>query len=169
MTAFFKRQVAVELGSFLIQDLRIKFNIEKSLVGYPNLANIQIFNLKESSRNKIEEEGLKISLFAGYENLVLLFSGNIINVIHKKEGVDWISTIYAGDSVSDINNATINKTVAAGSTQEQIFNELIGSMPGVTKGITEGLTNCLSGKRSLLRSLQLTGNVKDWLKKIADG
>ena len=64
--------------------------------------------------------------------------------------------------------ATINKTLAAGATTEQIFNELVGSMEGVTKGITQGLSTCLSGKQSLLRGLQLTGNVKDWLKRIAD-
>jgi hypothetical protein len=40
-------------------------------------------------------------------------------------------------------------------------------MQGITKGATEGLKNCLSGKRSLLRELQLSGNVKDWLDKLS--
>ncbi|MCK5026674.1 MAG: hypothetical protein KAS15_08815, partial [Nanoarchaeota archaeon] len=35
------------------------------------------------------------------------------------------------------------------------------------KGVTEGLENCLSGKKSLLRELQLSGNVRDWLDKIS--
>lgn len=168
MTDFFDRQVRVEVSDLSITDLRVKFNVEKSLVGYPNLANIQIYNLKEASRNQIEEEGLEINLYAGYNNIVLLFKGNIINVIHKKEKTEWISTIYAGDAFNDLNTATVNKTLAPGSTPTQIFNELVGSIPGVTKGITEGLTDCLTGKQSLLRALQLTGNVKDWLQKIAD-
>lgn len=168
MTEFFGRQIRIEVGNLSITDLRVKFSVEKSLVGYPNLANIQIYNLKEASRNQIEEEGLEISLYAGYNKIVLLFKGNIINVIHKKEKTEWISTIYAGDAFTDLNTATVNKTLSAGSTPTQIFNELVNSIPGVTKGITEGLQNCLTGKQSLLRALQLTGNVKDWLQKIAD-
>ena len=148
--------------------MRVKFNIEKSLVGYPNKANIQIYNLKSESRQEIEEDGLVVELYAGYENPPLVFSGNIINVLHQKQGVDWVSILYCGDAIKDINNATINKTLAPGATTENIFNELVGSMEGVSKGITKGLTTCVSGKQSLLRGLQLTGNVKDWLKKIAD-
>lgn len=164
----FGRQAKVLIKNLNITDLRIKFNVEKSLVGYPNKANIGIYNLKSDSRKVIEEEGLKVELYAGYENPPLLFSGNIINVLHQKQGVDWISNLYCGDAIKDINNATINKTLSAGATTENIFNELVGSMDGVTKGITQGLSKCLNGKQSLLRGLQLTGNVKDWLKKIAD-
>ncbi len=40
-------------------------------------------------------------------------------------------------------------------------------MQGVTKGITEGLKDCLTKKRSLLRGLVLSGNVKDWLDKLS--
>jgi len=164
----FGRQARVLIKALNISDLRIKFNVEKSLVGYPNKANIQIYNLKSASRQEIEEAGLKVELYAGYGKPPLLFSGNIINVLHQKQGVDWISTLYCGDAVKDINNATINKTLAPGATTENIFDELVGSMEGVTKGITQGLTSCVSGKQSLLRGLQITGNVKDWLKKIAD-
>jgi len=165
---FFGRQVKILIKQLSIEDLRVKFNVEKSLVGYPNKANIQIYNLNTSSRQEIEEDGLQVEFFAGYENPPLLFSGNIINVLHQKQGVDWITTLYCGDAVKDINDSIINKTLGPGATTETIFNELVGSMEGVTKGITKGLTNCVSGKQSLLRSLQLTGNVKDWLKKIAD-
>ena len=61
----------------------------------------------------------------------------------------------------------MNKTLSAGATTEQIYNELISNMQGISKGITEGLKDCLSGKTSLLRALQLSGNIKDWLDKIA--
>jgi len=165
---FFGRQVKILIKQLSIEDLRVKFNVEKSLVGYPNKANIQIYNMSVSSRQEIEEENIEVKLHAGYENPPLLFSGNIVNVLHQKQGVDWITTLYCGDAIKDINDSIINKTLAPGATTETIFNELVESMEGVTKGITKGLTNCISGKQSLLRSLQLTGNVKDWLKKIAD-
>jgi hypothetical protein len=164
----FGRQAAVLIDELDTTGLRIKFKIEKSLVGYPNLGLITVYNLSESSREKLTEEGLKIELYAGYTDVALLFSGNIINALHVKEGVDWLSNIYAGDAIKDINDATINKTLAAGSTPAQIFNTLVGEMQGVTKGLTEGLSNCLTGKQSLLRGLQLTGNVKDLIQKLAD-
>lgn len=152
-----------------ITGLRINFKIEKSLVGYPNLGNIKIYNMSENSRKKIEEKSLKIQLSAGYEdtNVTLIFDGNIVNVVHQKIGVDWVSEVFAADGVNILSTSTINKTLPAGTDTEQIYNELIGQMQGISKGVTEGLKNCLSGKRSLLRELQLSGNVKDWLDKIA--
>lgn len=167
MSTLFLRQASLKVAGFTIEDLRIKFNVEKSLVGYPNKANIQIYNLKESTRNLIAEDGTLVELFVGYQNLVLLFSGTVINVIHKKEKTEWITTIYAGDSDSVLNSATINKTLPAGTTPEQLFNELVKGLPGVTKGITEGLQNCLSGKKSLLRGIMLSGNIKDFLRQLA--
>ena len=168
MTILFGRQARVVAGSLDITELRIKFDVEKTLVGYPNKANIKIYNLKETSRNQIEKDGLFIKLYAGYSDLILLFSGDIINVVHQKIGVDWVSELFCGDSINSISTATINKTLAAGATTEQIFDELISNMQGVTKGVTEGISNCLNGKQSLLRGLQLTGNIKDWLRRIAE-
>ena len=152
-----------------VNGLRIIFKIEKSLVGYPNLANIKIYNLKESSRNKLEKKGLTIELYAGHEDVgvPLVFKGDIINVVHLKEQTNWISEVFAGDGVNILSTSTINKTLPAGATTETIYNELVSQMQGISKGVTEGIQNCLSGKQSLLRALQLSGNVKDWLDKIS--
>lgn len=149
--------------------LRVVFRIEKSLVGYPNLANIKLYNLSANSRARIEKEGLKVQLFAGYADTgsPLLFDGDIVNVIHQKAGVDWISEIFAADGVNILSTSTVNKTLAAGADTELIYNTLIAEMEGIKKGVTEGIQNCLTGKRSLLRALQLSGNVKDWLDLIA--
>lgn len=164
----FNRIAQVIVSDLDVFGLRIQFKVEKSMVSYPNLANIKIYNLSESSRNKIEQEGLEVDLYAGYEDetVPLLFTGDIINVVHQKQGTDWISEIYAGDSTRVLNTSTINKTLAPGATTESMVNELVGKMEGVTKGITEGLEDCLSGRRSLLRSIQLSGNIKDVLKKL---
>lgn len=164
----FNRQSRLIVGDLDTQGLRINFNVEKSLVGYPNLANIKVYNLKASNRQLIEKDGLEVQLYAGYEDLVLLFKGQIINVVHQKQGTDWISTIYAGDSTQALNEATINKTLAAGITPEQILTELTGEIKGVTKGLTEGVKNCISGKQSLLRGLILSGSVRDFLRQLAD-
>ena len=165
----FNRQAYLLISGRKFEGLRVSFNVEKSLVGYPNLANIKIYNLAESSRNLIAEKNLKVQLFAGHEDsgVPLLIDGDIINVVHQYFAPDWVSEIFAGDGVKILAQSTINKTLPAGSTMAQVYDELISQMSGITKGITEGLQNCLSGKRSLLRELQLSGNIKDWLDTIS--
>lgn len=164
----FLRNARLETATVSVEDLRINFRVEKSLIGYPNLATIRIYNLKESTRQEIKEEGLLVRLFAGYDETPLLFSGDIINVIHRYEQPDWITEIYGGDAFRSWNTSTINKTVTAGATQAQIFDEYADSLIGIIKGITEGITRCISGKRSLLRGAQLKGNVKDGLLFLAE-
>ncbi|MCP3685804.1 MAG: hypothetical protein GY861_24410 [bacterium] len=163
----FIRQVNIAFTGFETSDLRVNFEITKSLVGYPNLGLIKIYNLSESKRNQIDEQFSTLKLFAGYDDLVLLFTGDIVNVIHKYIQPDWITEIYAGDGIQVLNGSVVNKAMPAGSTVEQIYNELVDNMVGVTKGITEGLSDCITEKRSLLRQLQLTGNVKEWLIQLA--
>lgn len=155
---------------FSISDLRISFKVEKSLIGYPNLAEILVYNLDESHRNQIEEENLPIQLSAGYEDTgtPLLFSGASKNIVHEYIKPDWQTKIYATDSERAINNSTINKSLPEGLTADKIFNELVNEMEGVSKGVIQGLTNCLTGKKSLLRKLILSGNIKKFLKQLSD-
>lgn len=173
MANFFLREAKLLVGEpgeggLEVSDLRFSFTVELSLVGYPNMANIKIYNIKKSNRNLIQEEFTKIYLYAGYQdNVPLIFSGNIVNVTHEKVGPDWITTLFCGDSIKTFNQSTINKTLPAGATTESLLDELVGQMDGVTKGVTEGLKDCLTGKRSLLREIVLSGNVKDWLDKLA--
>lgn len=177
------RKVRFTTDDLDIRDLRIRFAVTKSLVGYPNLGKFEIYNMSESSRNKLiagengigqsvyaDGKGSGIEFYAGNGVAKLLFVGKVVNVIHRYVKPDWISEVYAGDAIDVLNTATINKTVSAGSTTEQIFDSLVNEMQGVTKGITEGLTNCLNnnGDQSLLRSLQLSGDVKTWLREMAD-
>ena len=173
MAKFFLREAQLIVGEpgtggLDVKDLRFAFNVQLSLVGYPNMATIQIYNLKKSNRNLIQEEFTKIFLHAGYQgNVPLIFSGNIVNVTHIKQGPDWVTTLFCGDSIKTINESTINKTLPPGATTESLLDELVGQMDGVTKGVTEGLKDCLTGKRSLLRGIVLAGNVKDWLDKLS--
>ena len=168
MSNYFGRKIFLKIGDLEIADLRVNFKIEKSLVGYPNLGNIKIYNLSETSRNNIETQFKDIEFSAGHETPVLIFKGQIVNVVHQKFGVDWVSEIFGGDATQALADSTINKTLAPGATTEKIFDELVGQLDGVTKGVTDGLSNCLSGKKSLLRSLQLSGGVKAWLDAIAE-
>ena len=152
-----------------ISELKIAFNIEKHLVGYPNLATITIYNLSPYNRSLIEKQDTTIQVFAGYQDTgtSLIFEGHIVNIIHKKEQTDYISEIFAQDGAKILNTAMINKTFSAGTPFEQVYESLVSQMDGIHQGVTEGIKDCLGGKRSLLRELQLSGSVKDWLQKLS--
>lgn len=154
---------------FVISGLRVNFNIEKSLVGYPNLANIKIYNLSESKRNDIEKSDITIRVFAGYKDtgLPLLFSGDVINVIHRFIQPDWVSEIFCRDGGKVLDNAIINKAFPEGMTTENIANELLKEMDGISKGLTDGLKDCLTGKKSLLRAWQASGSIKSIWDELA--
>jgi len=165
---YFGRQLKLTIDDdFVIENLRVDFTVEKSLVGYASLAKITVYNLIKENRERIKDKGQQVKLYAGYDDLPLLFSGDLVNVIHVYEKPDWKTEIYAGDKADILRRAVINKSLPADTTPQQLMDELVGAMDGVTKGIMDGLTNCLNNKRSLLRSIQLAGNVGDFLDELA--
>lgn len=166
----YNRTIRLVAANLSIEDNRINFRIEKSVINYPNLANIIIYNLSETNRKILETEGKTIQLYAGHEDAgtPLLFSGDIVNVIHFKDGPDWKTTLYCGDSSSVINTTTINKTIPAGTSMSSMLNQLLEVVPDIKKGILTGVKNCLSKKESILHALVMSGNVKDWLIKLSN-
>jgi len=168
---YFIRKWKVKIGTFETTELRIKFEVDKSLVGSPNLLKLEIYNLKESNRNLIKNEYENIELYAGYvDSMPLLFKGQLRTVSHLLVGTDWITTIYAGDGALALEKAKVNKTYPAGTSQETLVNSLIGelsSVGGIAKGRLEGIKECITKKKSLLKSMILSGGVKEWLDTLS--
>lgn len=165
----FNRLISFETPVFPnpITDLRIQFRVEKSAAGYPQLAEFSIYNLNSNHRQLIEQEGIQIYYYVGYEDVgtSLLFEGKTRNVVHEYIKPDWITKIYAYNASSAINNSTINKTMPAGTTAEELVDELVKKMTGVTKGLTTGLLS--SSNESLahkilesIRANSLSGTLK---------
>lgn len=156
-------------GTLEFDGLRIKFEIEKSLVGSPNLGRFEIFNLSEDSRNKVKDEFTSIKLFAGYEGETpLIFKGDMRNVNHVFDGVDWITIIYAGDASKDLEQTTIEKQFPAGTTQEQMVKSALNELTNVAEGTLEGIKTCITGKKSILKSYIASGSVKEFLDELSE-
>lgn len=124
-------------------DLRIVFDIKKSINGQPNTANIQIYNLNETNRKLIvkdedvfgivNDKTFTITLKAGYEKAEIIFKGKILKASTVRSGADLITSIQADDGISELYT---NKVVSSQS-REQIIKEL----KSVQKGkITEEKT-----------------------------
>lgn len=169
MTRQYKRVAEVLVGAggsgVLIRDLRVTFEVVKTSDATPNSANIKVYNLSPANQVKIKKEFTDVLLSVGYQdNVRLVFRGNIRHAYTYREGNDIITEIDAGDGDRDFREATMNETLAAGTTDKQLVERAAGSM---TAGTKLGYSDAEEKART--RGKVLTGNTRHILTKIAAG
>ena len=143
-----------------ITDLRISFEVTKSLISFPNIAIITLYNPNEDTYSKLKQTDTNIVLNAGYDgNIKLVFKGNIRNAFITKQGTDRIVTIYAGDGDNDWQNAVFNKTFSENISVDRAVAEMIATFEEATTGIIEGLPT----SQDKLRGQVLSGPTKNLL------
>ncbi|MDE1487649.1 hypothetical protein KKI90_15155 [Xenorhabdus bovienii] len=162
----FGRQIKLNIGntkeSIEITNLRIAFDISKTITSEPNPATIQIYNLNQSHRNLITSKTYdRVSLAVGYEELRVIYMGDIIEAITLRDGLDFVIQLTCGDGYEAYTSALVNKTLAAGATDTSILAEAAKSMK-VGGGVVD-----LPKDRVLPRGKVLTGNARDIMHKIA--
>lgn len=149
----------------VITDLRINFEITKSILSFPNLCRLNIYNPNEDTLAALQKKFTKIVLNAGYEGDVrLLFKGEVRNVFQNRAGVDSLITVYAGDGERDWQNATFNKTFTENVTISSAIEEVLKTFEDVTVGVVNGLPQVADK----LRGQTLSGSSKDILDQFAD-
>lgn len=164
-----KRRAQVVIGKkgsgLLVENLRIQFEVSKTVESAPNVAVIKIFNLNPANEAKIKNEFDEVILNAGYEGaLRLVFRGNIKHVYRYREKADYITEIEAGDGDKDYRSAVMNETLAAGTTNAQLVDRAVGSFKG-TGGTTKGAVQI--NDRARLRGKVISGNTRDVLHDVA--
>ncbi len=149
----------------VIEDLRVNFEITKSILSFPNLCRLTIYNPNEDTLAALQKKFTKITLNAGYQGDVkLLFRGEIRNVFQSKASTDRLITIYAGDGERNWQNATFNKTFTENVTISSAIEEVLKSFEEVTVGVVNGLPQVADK----LRGQTLSGSSKDILDQFAD-
>jgi len=134
--------ITTQTGDPLVKDridtqLRVTFDVEKTLSKEPNQATITVYNLNIPNRAAIQT-GAEIAdtartatppiaydwplvIEAGYMgSLETIFSGNITFAHSEKEAVDWVTTIEAGDGENKYRKGRMNKSYKAGTTVAQV-------------------------------------------------
>jgi hypothetical protein len=164
-----KRHAQVVIGKagsgLLVENLRVHFEVSKTVESAPNVAVIKIFNLSPINEAKIKNEFDEVLLNAGYENaLRLVFRGNIKHVYRYRDKSDYITEIEAGDGDKDFRSATMNETLAAGTTNAQLVDRAVGSFK-TTGGTTKGAVQI--NDRARLRGKVISGNTRDVLHDVA--
>jgi hypothetical protein len=158
-------QVLIGKGGtgLLVENLRITFEVTKTVDATPNAAVIKIYNLHPDNEAKIKTEFDEVLLSAGYHGAVrMVFRGNIKHVYRYREKNEIITEIDAGDGDRDFLGAVINETLAAGTTVNQLVDRAVGTFTGGTK---KGVTQV--DDRQRLRGKVVSGNTRTVLGNIA--
>jgi hypothetical protein len=108
-----------------VSDLRVTFEILKTIDKTPNSAKVSIYNLTDQHTNLIKKDYDEVIMMAGYQAAdQMLFRGTIRHAYsYQESGTDWITYIDAGDGDKDYQQAVISKTLAAGHTDNDWLNE----------------------------------------------
>ena len=147
-----------------IDKLKIKFDIKKSRTREQNKATIEIYNLNETTRANIKNEGVTVELYAGYaDDVGLIFRGDIREVSHKKTNADIITTITAGDGDNALRKSSINVTMPKSSSLKKHIIELASKLEGIKIGKIVGIDGLEGNKRATT----FVGSVRDELDRLA--
>lgn len=114
----------------IVRDLRITFSIDKSIQSNtkkPNSTVITIFNLSQTSRNRLSEIDDIVILKAGYDNdlpLQTIFTGNITDITHLKAFPNVETQITVSDGYKNLRDGFTTISLGKGKT----FKDLISSI-----------------------------------------
>lgn len=141
--ATFNGGYVVNPGGVSRHEIKIAFNISKGISSSANTAEIEIWNLKESSRNSMGKEFDEITLEAGYMppqggagNVGVIFKGNIRDVEHTRDGSNIITRISCGDGDKALRRATISKSYRKGTPVKEVVEDIYKELEkqGVKRG-----------------------------------
>jgi hypothetical protein len=130
----------------------IEFDITRNTLTSANICQIRIYNLGLENRNQLRFNVTNYGTFrgvklrAGYgENPPLIFSGNISSAWSVREGVNFITQIECYDGgFAFVNGHSSLSGLPAGTTQAELFSQLIDDLPHVQKGAIGNFTGQLS-------------------------
>lgn len=145
-----------------VKDLRITFEITKTIGSTPNPGLIKIHNLAPENEAKVKGEFDEVLVNAGYQgSSLLIFAGNIRHTFRYRDTNDWIMEIDAADGDDDFRNTIVNATLAAGTTTSQAVNKLVAAFSKTTAG------HVILKDRQRLRGKVMSGMARKYFDEIA--
>jgi hypothetical protein len=113
-----------------IEDMRIQFNVKKTLKKEPNTSEIRITNLSPSRRASLQKKGVKVRLEIGYRDMGLgqIFSGDVRTVDHVRQGADWETIMQLGDGERAWQFARVNESFTAGASRADVVRAVANAM-----------------------------------------
>ena len=164
MTSF-NRVYSISISpNLLIEQLKIRFEIKKTLETKGNFCKIDIYNLSEKDRNAISSEQYAFfQMKCGYSEdvgLINIAQGNISDVVHFVSNPDIITTIYSKDGLKAIKNNYIQLSFSENTALSTIVNTIINKI-----SLPVRFTNLKS--TSIKRGYSFSGSVSDAMQDLA--
>ncbi len=132
----FGKSYRLQIEDLQIENLlRVSFRIERTLTPDHNKAAIEIYNLSQSSRDRITKDRVTVKLEAGYQDrLGLLFTGDILGggVSHVKNGPDWVTKIQAGDGEQALRTSRVNESFGPKTKLVDVLGKMAGKFTGIS-------------------------------------
>jgi len=151
-------------GIKIVAPLRITFKVEKTSSSEPNKATIQIYNLNQWSRQRIEEKNQALVLTAGYTEVsARTFVGVVKRVEHKPVPPNVVTELECADGGIDLETAEFRRSYKAGTSRLQVIKDIINAMPNTDTGVltAAGISGSIPGK------LALSGGCRHVLNRLA--
>lgn len=132
-----------------IEDLRVSFEITKTLKKDPNTAKIVVYNLSEKNRAEFHVKPAHITLEAGYAgDLRQIYKGDITHGGSRREPPEWLTTAQCGTGANAIKHARFNRSFKKGSLlsmAKQTAKSMGLKMPTNVESAKELLTGSFTG------------------------
>jgi hypothetical protein len=146
--------------------LTIRFNVSRGGNQKPSM-QLQVYNLSPNTRDRIRHDRFsstklqKVILEAGYDNLSVIFKGDIFSASSVRESETNIVTyIDCRDGGYDLSNTKTYQTMAGGTPLRSAFFNLIGQFPTLAPGHVGEIEG------TALRPLVLAGNTWDLVRMV---
>jgi len=169
MPEFWLREIKVNTAGleFVYPKFEIQFRVEFDDTDDPDIAIVELFNLKRETENRIKK-GEQLILSAGYQgDIGTVMAGEITEAYAYNEGVDRICEVEVVDATEAFLKQRVSKTYSAGIRASQILADVL-AMTGLEIGridlpndvtYTNGRT--VDGKlREVARQLVADGGAK---------
>ncbi len=166
-----------------IDDLRIRFKIEKTNESTPNDAEIEIYNLADTTRTMLEAPKTKVQVSIGYlglnpdgfvggtSSVAPVFIGDVNKTKHhqkhdpiaekglkqKVDGCDIVTEIKAADGGNQYRNGHIDKGYPPNVKLADVLTDF-GTSMGLQKGRQEGIPD-----KTYANGLAFSGLTRDHL------
>lgn len=171
----FDRVASIVIGSpsssnaIQLDGLKIVFTVTKDATKNSNRADVQIFNLSETTRNalsglsKIGARDEVLILKAGYKQehgAEVLFVGNIASMTHTFAIPETITKISANDGGKAMRDAVVSVSYAQGAPLDKILTDALKAL-AIPKKVVASL-----GNKKLNNALAFQGRVVDLIEQV---
>lgn len=168
MTLQFRRDYTLTIENdeekIVIRNLRVRFELTKTLLGYPNRGKIEIYNLSRENQARISKKYSKVTFVGGYEdNTKQVFQAQLINFYKSNIPPSRTFILILGSGQLSWQDSVFSRTYREGVAPATIIKEVVDSFEGVIPGNIE-TDPSWSPK---LSGLTLTGSSKRLMDQLA--